>query len=114
MARVAQIGAVETNDAYNRVLSKTHVPVKLAAATPEDFELGEDPKTLNATILKTEMQLSGAASCIADRCAMWRWEHTTASVPVVTPGAGAEDARTFEQRVVRTHGYCGLAGAPTA
>ena len=43
-------------------------------------------------------------NCIADRCAMWRWEHTTASVPVVV-----NRARTFEQRVVRTHGYCGLA-----
>lgn len=45
-----------------------------------------------------------AAGCIADGCAMWRWEHTTASVPVVV-----NRARTFEQRVVRTHGYCGLA-----
>lgn len=46
----------------------------------------------------------GFARCIADQCAMWRWEHTTASVPVVV-----NRARTFEQRVVRTHGYCGLA-----
>ena len=43
-------------------------------------------------------------NCIAERCAMWRWEHTTASVPVVV-----NRARTFEQRVVRTHGYCGPA-----
>lgn len=43
-------------------------------------------------------------NCIAERCAMWRWEHTTASVPVIV-----NRARTFEQRVVRTHGYCGLA-----
>lgn len=47
------------------------------------------------------------AACIADGCAMWRWERTTASVPTTTEGA-----RTFEQRVVKTHGYCGLAGTP--
>lgn len=47
------------------------------------------------------------ATCIADLCAMWRWEHTTKSVPTMTEGA-----RTFEQKVVKTHGYCGLAGAP--
>ena len=48
-------------------------------------------------------------NCIAERCAMWRWEHTTASVPVVVEGAGGQRTRTFERRTVRTHGYCGLA-----
>lgn len=43
--------------------------------------------------------------CIADGCAMWRWEHTTESVQGETQGA-----RTFAVRVVQTHGYCGLAG----
>lgn len=47
--------------------------------------------------------------CIADKCAMWRWEHTTASVPTTTLGASGEPARTFETRTVRTNGYCGLA-----
>ena len=52
--------------------------------------------------------------CISDQCAMWRWEHTTASVPTTTLGASGEPARTFEIRTVRTHGYCGLAGSPAA
>lgn len=50
-----------------------------------------------------------AARCIADQCAMWRWEHATASVPTTTLGAGGEPGRTFETRTVQTHGYCGLA-----
>jgi len=54
----------------------------------------------------------GYARCIADKCAMWRWEYMTASVPVEVQGAGHDMARTFETRVVRTHGYCGLAGRP--
>lgn len=49
-------------------------------------------------------RVPASCRCIADQCAMWRWEHTTASVPVIV-----NRARTFEQRVVRTHGYCGLA-----
>ena len=49
------------------------------------------------------------ARCVADRCAMWRWEPRTASVPTTTLGAGGEPARTFKNRTVRTHGYCGLA-----
>lgn len=109
MARVAQIGAVETNATYNRALTKTHVPVKLADASPNAFELGEEPKPVAATMLKVELQLSGAARCVATECAMWRWEHTTASVPTTTLGASGEPARTFETRTVRTHGYCGLA-----
>lgn len=50
--------------------------------------------------------------CIADRCAMWRWVPTTASVPTITEGAGGQRARTFENKTVRTHGYCGIAGQP--
>lgn len=114
MARVAQIGAVETVATYNRVITKKHVPVKITEATPEAFELGQEPKPVIATILEVQTQISGAAMCVADRCAMWRWEHTTASVPVTVEGAGAEQARTFEQRVVKTHGFCGLAGHPAA
>lgn len=45
-----------------------------------------------------------ASKCISDLCAMWRWEHTTKSVPV----PGENGATCYEQRVVRTHGYCGL------
>lgn len=50
--------------------------------------------------------------CIADRCAMWRWEPMTESVPTVTLGAGNQQARTFGMQTVRTHGYCGIAGRP--
>ena len=50
------------------------------------------------------LRVPASCRCIADKCAMWRWEHTTASVPVVV-----NRATTYEQRVVRTHGSCGLA-----
>jgi hypothetical protein len=109
MARVAQVGAAETTTTYNRVFIKTHVPIRLADASPEAFELGQQPEPISASMLKTDLQISGASRCIADQCAMWRWEHTTASVPTTTLGAGGEPARTFETRTVRTHGYCGLA-----
>lgn len=109
MARVAQIGAAETNATYNRALVKTHVPVKLADASPGGFEMGEEPKPITATMLKVDLQISGAARCIAAECGMWRWEPTTASVPTTTLGAGGDPAQTFEQRTVKTHGYCGLA-----
>jgi len=59
----------------------------------------------------TEAQDYGC-HCIADRCMMWRWEHTTASVPVVKEGSGGSKYTTYEQRTVRTHGYCGLAPLP--
>jgi hypothetical protein len=58
-------------------------------------------------------RVPASCRCIADKCAMWRWEHMTDSVPTVTEGPSGLKARTFETRVVRTHGYCGLAGKPT-
>ena len=58
----------------------------------------------------TTYNRNASAMCIADRCAMWRWEHTTASVPTTTTGAGGDPARTFEIRTVRTHGFCGMGG----
>jgi hypothetical protein len=103
MARVAQVGAAETSATYNRVIVKTHVPVRLADASPEGFELGDEPKTMAASMLKVDLRISGAALCIAAECAMWRWEHTTASVPVQKDGF-----TTYEQKTVKTHGYCGL------
>ena len=89
MARVAQIGSAETSATYNRALTKTHIPVKLADASPEGFELGEEPKPIMATMLKVDLQLSGASHCVASQCAMWRWTQPTPSV-----------------------GYCGIAGRP--
>lgn len=97
MARVAQIGAAETNATYNRALTKTHVPVKLADASPEGFELGEEPKPIMATMLKVDLQLSGASHCVANQCAMWRW----ADKP--HPQDGID--RSHQSR----HGFCGLA-----
>jgi hypothetical protein len=46
------------------------------------------------------------ARCIADDCAMWRWVHTSASVPVKIENG----ATIYEIKETKTHGYCGLAG----
>lgn len=91
MARVAQVGAVETHAAYNRSLGKRHRTVKATWATADSFQLGEDaPKDPEAiTILEVETGLSRASFCLAGKCAMWRW-------------TGSE----------RETGYCGLAGRP--
>jgi hypothetical protein len=47
--------------------------------------------------------------CIADKCAMWRWEPRTgpsklSGHPIAPPLPGP--------RMEPTHGYCGLAGRP--
>lgn len=63
---------------------------------------------VNKSARYMQNRIPGDCLCIADRCAMWRWEHTTASVPVVKD-AGANKYTTYEVRTVRTHGYCGLA-----
>lgn len=89
MARVAQVGSVETHTSYNRFLSKRHVPVSVVNAKAESFELGQDPQPKKATIVEAETDLSGAAMCVANRCAAWR-------------------------KYDATHGYCGLAGKPPA
>lgn len=91
MARVAQIGAAETNATYNRALVKTHVPVRLADASPETFELGQQPEPVAATMLNIGLQISNAARCISDECAMWRWKTTSTGycglAPVFAGGA---------------------------
>jgi len=71
MARVAQIGAVETGATYNRALIKAHVPVRLMDPDQE-LNLGEEAKTFISTVLKMDLQLSSASLCVAGRCAMWR------------------------------------------
>lgn len=111
MARVAQSGHTDIQAAYNRSLTKTPVRVRLVTPQdPENFQLGQEPEQVEEKmLLETRMSTSMAAGCIADQCAMWRWEHTTASVPTTTEGASGQPARVFEQRTVRTHGYCGLA-----
>lgn len=70
----------------------------------------EDKNPTNADTEKTPERIKGkySCACIADKCAMWRWEPTTASVPVVRDD-GPRKHTTYEQRTVRTHGYCGLA-----
>lgn len=139
MARVAQVGAAETTATYNRVLTKTHVPVKLADASPEGFELGEEPKPIAATMLKVDLQLSRAARCVANECVMWRWvagtnvrkrrfvDYLGETVPkrpndvgpewVFVPrneenGEPAFWTEPEEMQKSRRRGYCGLAGIP--
>ena len=53
-------------------------------------------------------RIPASCRCVAEQCAMWRWERTTKSVPV----PGENGATCYEQRVVRAHGYCGLAPPP--
>lgn len=90
MARVAQVGAVETQTAYNRTISKTHRTVKATWATADSFQLGEDaPEPKEITILDVATGLSGASYCLADKCAMWRWADSN-----------------------REAGFCGLASRP--
>jgi len=112
MSRVAQSGHSDVDTAYNRVLTKHVVPVRLKEVrSPEDFELGQDPEKAEVrTMLTTDQHTSSAARCVAEECAMWRWEHTTQSVPAQGPNG----ATVYEQRATRTHGYCGLAGKPYA
>lgn len=111
-ARVAQVGAIETQASYNRSIQKTHRVVSVLKATPDAFELGKEPQTEPAVLLDVSVEPSRAANCLGDKCAAWRWVHTTASVPVETQGAGHGVAKTFEQIAVKTHGFCGIAGSP--
>lgn len=92
MARVAQIGVVETGAAYNRALLKMHRTIKASQGALDAFELGQDKpkKPLEVTILEMQAEPSSAAGCMADKCACWRW----------TAHSGSE------------RGYCGLAGRP--
>jgi len=107
MARVAQIGATETGATYNRALVKSHVPVKLADASPDAFELGQQPEPIAATMLKVELQISGAAKCIANECAMWRWGFFIAPPLDAEPGKLVAGVKHRADR-----GFCGLAGTP--
>lgn len=111
MARVAQIGAVETSATYNRAILKVHVPVEVAAAAPEDFELGEKPKLKTMTMVQVTPIQSGASMCLANECAMWRWG---------TTGSEANQYRKIGDEMIpvgvfdpeQPKGYCGLAGRP--
>lgn len=49
------------------------------------------------------VRVPASCRCIADKCAMWRWEPGQGDL--VTPGASG---------YIPAHGYCGLAGAPAA
>ena len=65
MARVVQVGTVETCAPYNRTLVKQHVQVKLAAEGQSEAE--------TLSVLHVVPQLSAGALCIGGKCAMWRW-----------------------------------------
>jgi hypothetical protein len=133
MARVAQVGVMETSASYNRALIKTHEPVMLA---------DENGKTIQRAMLNIGTDLSGAARCVSSECAMWRWnsrEHqrvqyarcASCEVAIKEEDAGAKPpnsngwsfepydgdekipARWIEppqQAETRRTGYCGLAG----
>lgn len=84
--------------------------VRLAAVTEGGSGVMAGQTVMNRLQKKGERTTTpDAAVCIADRCAMWRWERTTRSVRQTTVGASGVDVPTYEQRTVRTHGYCGLA-----
>jgi len=103
MARVTQIGAVETNATYNRALVKTHIPIALRA------DEGGEGDAIAATMLKVETQISAAARCIGDKCAMWRWGTFIAPPLDAVPGklvAGVNHRADW--------GYCGIAGTPVS
>ena len=115
MARVAQVGVVETGAAYNRALTKTHRTVKATWATPDTFELGQDEPSdpREITIMEMYATPSSASSCMADKCACWRWVAKDGEFQEVV-----EDANGFKRIITKngpspsTHGYCGLAGRP--
>lgn len=55
------------------------------------------------------MRVPASCRCIADKCAMWRWEPVYGPAleplhPICPPRSGP--------RLEPTHGYCGLAGKP--
>lgn len=114
MARVAQTGNTDTGTAYNRTLDRQLRLVNVAVIqNPESFELGTAPMPEQGQImaLDTDVGLSKAARCVADKCAMWRWQSRFEDVkplrangfPVMPPPP---------ERLPSTHGYCGLAGRP--
>ena len=92
MSRVAQAGHIDIPVAYNRSLTKSLRQMQSVAADPDTFQLGENPETKTVFVLETLGATSMAANCVAEKCAMWRWE----------VGAEATPAR----------GYCGIAGRP--
>ena len=50
-----------------------------------------------------EYRTPSYAHCIADKCAMWRWEPNQGDL--INPGASG---------FIPARGYCGLAGSPAA
>lgn len=110
MARVAQGGHTDIQAAYNRTLTKQHIPTRmLKVRDPEDFELGQESAEESvAMVLETQQRISMASMCLGDKCAMWRWG-TTEHIP-----AHMEPGKLYAAERVQstTHGYCGLAGRP--
>lgn len=100
MVRIARREVTVEAAIINRPGSATHIPkrVEIAAGCNTDALGG--------------CRVPASCRCIAEQCAMWRWAHTTASVPTTTEGASGLRARVYEQKTVRTHGYCGIAGRP--
>lgn len=87
-------------------------PMSRVTSTDRNGKVVVGQSVFNRLDLDGAATWPNSANCIGDMCAMWRWEHTTASVPTVVQGAGGQVARTYETKTVKTHGYCGLAGTP--
>jgi hypothetical protein len=62
----------------------------------------EEAKALGCPLLK--------GSCLADKCAMWRWAPETAPVEVVKTSANGSKYINWEQKTVKVRGACGMAG----
>ena len=79
--------------------------VRLAACTP-DGGVEQGQSVFNRLQKGNETAIPDSGRCIADKCAMWRWESDPIKLPIVV-GREANDAQIAAHR-----GYCGLAGVP--
>lgn len=94
---------------------KTWCPMVRLAACQPDGNVVSGQTVMNRLQNGKNTACPDSAMCIADRCAMWRWEPKYDAAPpaprhvrgVLTPPAPAHG-----KRIESTHGYCGLAGRP--
>lgn len=117
MARVAQSGHTDIHTSYNRALTKEHKPMRSVRADPDTFQLGEEPEETTVLVLTTTTNVSMAAHCIGDRCAMWRWAQAEETrVKMRSTPDPMKPGQTIEYPVLEplksNYGYCGLAGRP--
>ena len=77
-----------------------------------DFRGGSGGGGYNHLSGATYNRVNHGNFCISEKCAMWRWQPTTESVPAEIEGARGTPARARKTVPTQTHGYCGLAGRP--